>query len=107
MTGEDVRKLSVEEIGVELKRLRDKLFQLRTQAVTEKVEDNSLFRKVRRDVARLMTEQTSRGAVEGGSKRPAANKVEVAAGKKKTPAGKKAPAGTKVRADKKAPAGKK
>jgi len=67
MTGKEVRALSDEEIGVELKRLRDKLFQLRTQAVTEKVEDNSQFRKVRRDVARLMTERTNRSKVGAGA----------------------------------------
>ena len=63
MTGKEVRALSPEEIGVELKRLRDKVFQLRTQGVTEKVEDNSQFRKVRRDIARLMTEKASRAKV--------------------------------------------
>ncbi|MBX3375454.1 MAG: 50S ribosomal protein L29 [Phycisphaeraceae bacterium] len=62
MTGKEVRGLTAEEIGVELKRLRDRLYQLRTQAVTEKVEDNSQFRKVRRDIARLLTERRSRAA---------------------------------------------
>lgn len=62
MTGKEVRALSAEEIGVELKRLRDRLYQLRTQAVTEKVEDNSQFRKVRRDIARLLTERRNRAA---------------------------------------------
>jgi ribosomal protein L29 len=60
MTGKEVRALSDEEIKVELARLRDKLFGLRTQGVTEKVEDNSSFNKTRRDVARLLTERTAR-----------------------------------------------
>ncbi len=60
MTGKEVRALSDEEIKIELARLRDKLFGLRTQGVTEKVEDNSSFIKLRRDVARLMTERTAR-----------------------------------------------
>ncbi len=60
MTGKEVRALSDEEIKIELARLRDKLFGLRTQGVTEKVEDNSSFIKIRRDVARLMTERTAR-----------------------------------------------
>jgi ribosomal protein L29 len=60
MTGKEVRALSDEEIKVELARLRDKLFGLRTQGVTEKVEDNSTFIKTRRDVARLLTERTAR-----------------------------------------------
>lgn len=64
MTGAEVKALSDEEIREELKRLRGRLFTLRGQTVTEKVEDNTQFGKVRRDIARLLTEQTARrGAV--------------------------------------------
>jgi large subunit ribosomal protein L29 len=62
MTGKEARALSQEEIGIELKRLRTKLYTLRTQTVTEKVEDNSQFSKVRRDIARLLTAQAQRQA---------------------------------------------
>ncbi len=62
MTGKEVRALSDEEIGVELHRLREKLYDFRCQTVTEKIEDNSQFCKVRRDVARLMTERHVRRA---------------------------------------------
>jgi large subunit ribosomal protein L29 len=55
MTGKEARALSAEEIGVELKRLREKLYTLRSQTITEKVEDNSQFGKVRKDIARLLT----------------------------------------------------
>jgi large subunit ribosomal protein L29 len=65
MTGSEVRKMSDEEIKVELARLRDKVYGLRTQGVTEKVEDNSQFTKIRKDIARLMTERTSRTAKAG------------------------------------------
>ena len=54
MTGEEVRKMRDEEISIELKRLREIVFTLRSQMVTEKVEDTS---QVRRDVARLLTER--------------------------------------------------
>lgn len=60
MTGKEVRKLSDEEIAVELKRLTQKRYELRTQAVTEKIEDTSQFRKTRRDVARLLGERNRR-----------------------------------------------
>lgn len=60
MNGEEVRKLRDEEIGNELKRLRNRLYDLRSQAVTEKVENTSEFRVVRRDIARLLTERRSR-----------------------------------------------
>ena len=60
MKAEEVHKMSDEELVVELKRLRQHLYDLKSQAVTEKVEDPSQFRKTRRDIARLLTEQRGR-----------------------------------------------
>ena len=60
MKAKEVHKLSDEEIEVELKRLRQRSFELRTQAVTEKIEDTSQFAKTRKDIARLLTEQATR-----------------------------------------------
>ena len=60
MKAKEIQKLSDEEIAVEVKRLRQKRFDLRTQAVTEKIEDTSQFGKTRRDIARLLTEKASR-----------------------------------------------
>lgn len=60
MNAKEIQKLSDEEITVEVKRLRQKRFDLRTQAVTEKIEDTSQFGKTRRDIARLLTEKASR-----------------------------------------------
>lgn len=62
MTGAEVKKLSSEEVTTEIKRLREQLFKLRNQATTEKVEDTSQFRKIRKDVARLQTERSARFA---------------------------------------------
>lgn len=60
MKGRDVHAMKNEEIVLEVRNLRTKLFDLRTQAVTAKVEDTSQFRKTRRDIARLLTELNSR-----------------------------------------------
>lgn len=60
MTGEEVRKMRDEEIAIELKRLREKLFTIRSQMVTEKVEDTSQLGKLRKDIARLLTERHAR-----------------------------------------------
>ena len=60
MTGKEVRKLSDEEIAKWVSDLRREMQSLRMQQVTEKIEDNSRFRKIRRDIARLLTEQTAR-----------------------------------------------
>jgi ribosomal protein L29 len=62
MTGKEVRKLTDEEIGVEIKRLRADLHTVRTQFVTAKVEDSSKYGKIKKDIARLLTERTARRA---------------------------------------------
>lgn len=95
MIGAEVRKMTTEELGIELKRLRDKLYTLRTQTVTEKVEDISQFTKIRRDIARIKTESASRGAAAAPkAKAPKASapaKAAAGVSAKKAPA-KKAPA---------------
>lgn len=60
MNAKEVRKLSDEEIVVETARLRRRLLDLRSQAVTEKISDHSQFSKSRKDVARLLTEASRR-----------------------------------------------
>lgn len=60
MKAKEVHKLSDDEIEAELKRLRQRTFELRTQAVTEKIEDTSQFGQTRRDIARLLTERSIR-----------------------------------------------
>ena len=67
MTPKEVRKLNDEEISVEIERLRRKHFELRTQAVTEKIEDTSQFGKIKKDIARLLTEQKSRAMAGQGA----------------------------------------
>ena len=60
MKAKEVHKLSNEEIDVEVTRLRQRSYELRTQAVTEKIEDTSQFGETRRDIARLLTERNAR-----------------------------------------------
>jgi large subunit ribosomal protein L29 len=60
MKAGEVHKMSVEELSVEVAKLRNDLYDLRSQAVTEKVEDTSKFRKLRKDIARLLTERRAR-----------------------------------------------
>lgn len=55
-----VSSLKDEEIAAEIKRLRESLMTLRSRSVSEKVEDTSMFGKTRRDIARLLGEQTRR-----------------------------------------------
>lgn len=51
----EVRQLKTDELYAELGRLRRHLFDLRSQAVTEKLEDPSQLTKTRRDIARILT----------------------------------------------------
>jgi large subunit ribosomal protein L29 len=67
MNAKEVHQLSDDEVAIELTRLRRKIFDLRTQKVTDKIEDVSQFRKVRRDVARLLTVQNQRNLKRAGA----------------------------------------
>ena len=60
MKAKEVHSFNDEEIEVEIVRQRKKLFELRSQKVTDKIEDTSQFKKTRRDIARLLTEQQGR-----------------------------------------------
>jgi len=60
MKAKEAHKLSDEEVAIETTRLRKRLFELRQQAVTEKIADTSQFRKIRADIARLLTEASTR-----------------------------------------------
>ena len=62
MNGSEVRKFNDEEITVELGNLRGKLLALKNKSVSEKIEDTTQFGNMRRDIARLLTEQTARAA---------------------------------------------
>jgi large subunit ribosomal protein L29 len=56
----DLRNMEPEELEIELKQLRRKHYELRVQGVTEKITNTSQFLKVRRDVARVLTELARR-----------------------------------------------
>ena len=56
----EIRELSGEELQSELDRLRRQLFDLRSQSVTEKLEDPSMITKAQRDIARILTIQKER-----------------------------------------------
>ena len=51
----DIREMNPDELSEELENLQKKFFEIRTQAVTEKLEDPTQLTKVKRDIARIMT----------------------------------------------------
>lgn len=60
MKAEEVHKMSEEELGVEVERLRRRLYELKAQSVTEKLENPKELGNVRRDIARVLTERRQR-----------------------------------------------
>jgi len=51
----EIRERQTEALKHELADCQKRLFELRTQAVTEKLEDPSRIRKTRKDIARIKT----------------------------------------------------
>lgn len=61
MKTSDIREMKNEELYSELDRLRRYAFDLRSQAVTEKLQDPSLLTRTKRDIARIFTVLKERG----------------------------------------------
>ena len=57
----ELRAMKTEEVHGELDRLRRHLFDLRAQAVTEKLENPSQLTQTKRDIARVFTVLRERG----------------------------------------------
>ena len=51
----DIKQLTDEELKSELEAKQRHLFDLRSQAVTEKLEDGSQLKKTKKDIARIKT----------------------------------------------------
>ena len=60
MKASQVHEFSNEELRIEEERLRKQHYDLRSQAVTEKLENPKLLSQIRRDIARLCTERRRR-----------------------------------------------
>lgn len=55
MKAPQYREMSSDELEDKLKDLQKRLFELRTQAVTEKLEDSKAMVNLRREIARIKT----------------------------------------------------
>ncbi|MBN1788679.1 MAG: 50S ribosomal protein L29 [Sedimentisphaerales bacterium] len=55
MKASKIREMRPDEWQKDLEDLEKELFDLRTKAVTEKLENNHLVRNIKRDIARLKT----------------------------------------------------
>jgi large subunit ribosomal protein L29 len=55
MTTKEIREKEGNQLNLELVEKQKHLFDLRSQAVTEKLEDPSQLRKTKKDIARIKT----------------------------------------------------
>jgi large subunit ribosomal protein L29 len=60
MKASEVHKMSDAELTETVGQLRSRLFELRSQSVTEKLENPRELGNLRRDIARVLTESRSR-----------------------------------------------
>lgn len=80
----EIKKMNDEDLGLESARVRRALFNLKSQVVTEKIKDSSQFGKMRVELARLLTEESSRRVAKNPpvsrkkvAKAPVVNKIVV------------------------------
>ncbi|MEM1061902.1 MAG: 50S ribosomal protein L29 [Planctomycetota bacterium] len=59
-TATELRTMTDEQLGTELAEARQELFRLRFQAATEKLDAPSRLRRLRREIARILTIQRQR-----------------------------------------------
>ena len=57
MKASEVRDLTADQLDDELVKLKKEQFNLRFQKATGQLENTSRFRQIRRDIARIKTEQ--------------------------------------------------
>lgn len=66
MKAEDIREWDATEIEARLKELKEEQFRLRFQASMMELENPSLLRNIRRDIARLKTILRERELAQNG-----------------------------------------
>ncbi len=55
MKASEIREMNPDELAGELETMERRLFEIRTQAVTEKLEDPSKLTRLKHDIARIKT----------------------------------------------------
>ena len=60
LTGEEVRTFSDDQLSDELLKLKKEQFNLRFQQATGQLENTARFTQIRRDIARIKTDQRRR-----------------------------------------------
>jgi large subunit ribosomal protein L29 len=63
--GTEIREMTAQEIAERIQQLQEERFRLRFRAATQQLENPTLLRTIRRDIARLKTVQRARDQKEG------------------------------------------
>jgi large subunit ribosomal protein L29 len=64
-TASELREMNDEQLAFALRDARDELFRLRFQSATERLDAPANLRKLRREIARVMTIQRERDLLAG------------------------------------------
>ena len=62
MTATDIREMTDTEIRERIEEIQEELFKLRFRSATQQLENPTLLKSLRRDMARLKTVQTERSS---------------------------------------------
>ena len=62
MTGTEIRDMTDTEIRERIEEIQEELFKLRFRSATQQLENPTLLKSLRRDLARLKTIQTERSS---------------------------------------------
>ena len=65
MKGTEIRELTDQEIAERIEQLQEERFRLRFRSATQQLENPTLLRSLRRDIARLRTVQRERELNQG------------------------------------------
>ena len=63
MTATEIRDMTEAEVRERIEEIQEELFRLRFRSATQALENPTLLRVLRRDLARLKTVQTERASV--------------------------------------------
>jgi large subunit ribosomal protein L29 len=70
----EIRNKTIEEINKDIKNLKEELQRLRFRKVTDELEDNSVIKSIRKDIARLKTILREREIKAPGKDKPLTEK---------------------------------
>ena len=69
MKAVEIRELSSDDLNAKLKEARAELFNLRFQMATSQLDNTARVKQVKKDIARLLTEQRAREIAASGAQK--------------------------------------